>query len=121
MNITMLKSKIHWAAVTGIDVSYEGSIVIDPELMEEVGMRRYEKVLVSNLNNGNRFETYAIAGERGSRAIKLNGAAARLGHVGDRLTIFTFVTLSESDAAKFTPKIIQLDENNAVLRRSYAE
>jgi aspartate 1-decarboxylase len=119
VNVTMLKSKIHQATVTGLDVSYEGSIVIDPALMEEVGIRRYEKVLVANLNNGERFETYAIEGKRGDRAVKLNGATARLGHVGDRLTIFAFVTMPESEAATLAPKIIQLDENNAVLRRSY--
>jgi aspartate 1-decarboxylase len=116
----MLKSKIHWATVTGLDVGYEGSIVIDPVLMDEVGIRRFEKVLVANLNNGERFETYAIEGKRGDRAIKLNGATARLGQIGDRVTIFAFVSMPESEAAAFTPRIIQLHENNTVLRRSYA-
>jgi aspartate 1-decarboxylase len=120
MNVTILKSKIHRAVVNGVDVGYEGSIVIDPMLMDEVGLHRYEKVLVANLNNGERFETYVIEGERGDRAIKLNGATARLGQVGDRLTVFAFVALPESEAATFAPKIVQLDENNSVVRRSFA-
>ena len=121
MNITILKSKIHRATVTGVDVSYEGSIVIDPVLMDEVGLRRYEKVLVANLNNGNRFETYVLQGERGDGHVKLNGATARLGQIGDRLTIFAFVAVPESDAAAFTPRIVQLDKNNAIVRRSFAQ
>ena len=121
MNITILKSKIHRAVVTGVDVGYEGSIVIDPTLMDEVGLLRYEKVLVANLNNGNRFETYVIEGEVGQANIKLNGATAHLGEVGDRLTIFAFAAIPQSDVLTFTPKIVQLDENNAVIRRSFAK
>lgn len=118
LNITILKSKIHRGAVTGLDASYEGSIVIDANLMEEVGLRRYEKVLVANLNSGARFETYAIEGEPG--AIQLNGAAALLGSASDRVTIFAFATMSESDAERFSPKIIQLDEKNQIVRKSFA-
>ena len=121
MQITVLKSKIHHARVTGVDTSYEGSIVVDTDLMEEVGLHRYEKVLVANLDNGNRFETYAIAGEPGSRAVMLNGAAAHLGRVGDRVIIFAFSQIPESELQSFTPKIIQLDENNHVVRRSFAK
>ena len=121
MNIIMMKSKIHRAAVTGKDVGYEGSIVIDPVLMDEVGLRRYEKVLVADMNNGNRFETYAIEGERGSGDIKLNGATALLGEIGDRLTIFAFAAMSEEEAARFEPKIVQLDKSNEVIRRSFAK
>jgi aspartate 1-decarboxylase len=121
MNITILKSKIHRAAVTGVDVGYEGSIVVDPVLMDEVGLRSYEKVLVANLNNGERFETYVIEGQRGDSEIKLNGATARLGEIGDRLTIFAFVAMPESDAVAFTPRIVQLDENNGIIRRSFAK
>ena len=115
----MLKSKIHRAAVTGVDVGYEGSIVIDPVLMHEVGLRRYEKVLVANLNNGNRFETYAIEGERGKGDIKLNGATAHLGEIGDRLTIFAFAAIHESAVAEWSPRIILLDKENAVVQRSF--
>ena len=121
MNVTILKSKIHRAAVTGVDVGYEGSIVIDPILMDEVGLRRYEKVLVANLNNGNRFETYVIKGDHGGGDIKLNGATARLGAIGDRVTIFAFAVLPEADAPGFEPRIIQLDKSNAVVRRSFAK
>lgn len=120
MNITILKSKIHRGTVTGLDASYEGSIVIDPDLMEVVGLRRYEKVLVSNLNNGSRFETYAIEGERGSGAIQLNGAAALLGSVNDRIIIFAFATMPESEVERFSPRIIQLDEKNQIVRKSFA-
>jgi aspartate 1-decarboxylase len=120
MNITLLKSKIHQATVTGIDVGYEGSIVVDAELMDEVGFRPYEKVLVANFNTGDRFETYVISGQRGSGEIQLNGATARLGQTGDRIIIFSFASVSESEAEMFSPKIIQLDENNRVVRRSFA-
>lgn len=121
MNITVLKSKIHQATVTGVDERYEGSIVIDAELMDEVGLRPYEKVLVANLNTGDRFETYAIEGERGSGAVELNGATARLGQVRDRLTIFAFATVPEAAATTVEPRIMQLDEKNHVVRRSFAK
>lgn len=121
MHITLLKSKIHRAAVTAVDMSYEGSIVIDPLVMDEVGLRRYEKVLVANLSNGNRFETYAIEGKPGDGQLMLNGATAHLGKPGDRLTIFAFATLSEDDAATFSPKIVLMDKHNAIVRRSYAK
>lgn len=121
MNVTILKSKIHQATVTGLEAGYEGSIVIDSQLMEEVGLRRYEKVLVANLNTGDRFETYVIEGEPGSAAIELNGATARLGQVRDRLTIFAFATVPESAVSTVEPKIVQLDEKNQVVRRSFAK
>jgi len=121
MNVTILKSKIHRAAVTGVDVGYEGSIVIDSILMDEVGLRRFEKVLVANLNNGNRFETYVIEGDPGAGDIKLNGATARLGEIGDRLTIFAFAVVPEAEATGFEPRIVQLDKRNAVIRRSFAK
>ncbi len=119
MNVSILKSKIHQARVTGVDMSYEGSIVIDPALMDEVGLLPYERVLVANLNTGDRFETYVIAGKRGSFAIELNGATARLGQVGDRVVVFSFATVPEKSVRDFPPKIIQLDEQNQVVRRSF--
>lgn len=121
MEITVLKSKIHRATITGVDAGYEGSIVIDSELMDEVGLHRYEKVLVANLDTGDRFETYVIEGERGSGTVQLNGAAARRGQVNDRIIVFAFATVPESAAETFSPRIIQLDEKNAVVRRSFAE
>jgi aspartate 1-decarboxylase len=98
MELLLLKSKIHQATVTGIDMHYEGSIVVDSALMEEVGLTRREKVLVANMNTGDRFETYAIPGPPCSGRIELNGATARLGHVGDRVIIFSFATYTEAEA-----------------------
>ena len=121
MNIVLLKSKIHHAIVTGVDMGYEGSIVIDADLLDEVNLRPYEKVLVANLTTGSRFETYCIEGERGAGRVELNGAAARLGQVGDRITIFAFATVSETEAKNSSPRIIKLDEENRVVLRSYSE
>jgi aspartate 1-decarboxylase len=121
MDVSILKSKIHRGVVTGVDMSYEGSIVIDTALMEEVGLLAYEKVLVANIATGDRFETYVIPGEMGSGTIALNGATARLGQVGDRVIIFAFATVPETDASAFSPRIVQLDENNRVIRRNFAE
>ncbi|MBP2681676.1 MAG: panD [Candidatus Krumholzibacteriota bacterium] len=120
MNITMLKCKIHNAVVTGTDTRYEGSIVIDEALMEDVGLHVWEKVLVANVNTGDRFETYAIKGVRGSGEIQLNGATARLGQVGDRVIIFAFVSIPEREAGTFSPKIVTLDEKNRVVKRTFA-
>jgi aspartate 1-decarboxylase len=116
----MLKSKLHNGVVTGTNNHYEGSIVVDEGLMEEVGLIPFEKVLVANNNNGNRFETYVIKGPRGSGSIELNGATALLGKVGDRVIIFAFTSLSQSEAGEFSPKIVLLDEKNQVVRRSFA-
>lgn len=121
MDVILLKSKIHQAAVTGVDMNYEGSIVVDSALMEEVRLYPYEKVLVANIATGDRFETYVIPGEAGSGSIALNGATARLGQVGDRVIIFAFVTIPESEASAFSPRIVQLDENNRVIRRNFAD
>ena len=115
MLVHLLKSKIHRAAVTAANLDYEGSLTIDPELMEKVGMLPYERILCSNMANAARFETYAISGRRGSREIVLNGAAAHLGKPGDRLTIMSFTEM-ESDKAKFWhPHVIVLGEKNAIV------
>jgi len=119
MDLFLLKSKIHQATVTGFDMEYEGSIVVDAALMEEVGLVSYEKVLVANMATGARFETYAIPGPAGSGRVELNGATARLGQTGDRVIIFAFARIPESEARSFTPKIVQLDESNRVIRRSF--
>jgi aspartate 1-decarboxylase len=121
MDVFLLKSKIHQAAVTGVNMDYEGSIVVDAALMEEVRLYPNEKVLVANIATGDRFETYVIPGEAGSRSIELNGATARLGQTGDRVIIFAFAKIAESEASVFSPRIVQLDENNRVIRRNFAD
>ena len=98
MQIHLLKSKIHRACVTGASVDYEGSLAIDADLMDRVGLYPYERILCGNMANGERFETYAIPGKRGSGAIVLNGATARLGKAGDRLTIMSFTEVDERRA-----------------------
>jgi len=115
MQIQLLKSKIHRAAVTDANVNYEGSITIDRELMDRVTMRPYERVLCGNLANGERFETYAIPGEAGSGAIILNGATAHLGKVGDRLTIMSFATVEDAEATDWKPNVIVLGEKNGII------
>jgi aspartate 1-decarboxylase len=108
----MLKSKIHRAKVTASELEYEGSITIDRDLLAIVKIRPYEKVLVANLANGKRFETYAIPAPAGSGTVCLNGATAHRGSVGDRITIFAFAALPEAQADAHRPLIIVLDENN---------
>ncbi|PYJ23947.1 MAG: aspartate 1-decarboxylase [Verrucomicrobia bacterium] len=116
MQITLLKSKIHRAVVTGASLDYEGSLTVSADLAELVGLLPYEKILVSNLNNGERFETYAIYGEARRGIIELNGATAHLGKIGDRLTIMSFARYSMQEAALHTPRIAVLTEKNEVLR-----
>jgi aspartate 1-decarboxylase len=108
----MLKAKIHMATVTESNLEYEGSITIDEQLLREAGILPYELVMVSNLNNGERFETYAIPGERGSGKICLNGPTARKGVVGDRVIIFCYGYFDESEVTDFRPKILRLSANN---------
>lgn len=115
MQIHILKSKIHRAVVTGASLNYEGSLTIDLNLMEKVGLLPYERVLCSNLANGNRFETYLIAGERGSGDIVLNGATAHLGKVGDLLTIMSFTCVEEREAQKWEPRVIVLGAKNTII------
>jgi len=115
MQIHLLKSKIHRAGVTAANVDYEGSLTIDQDLMEKAGLCPYERILCGNIANGERFETYAIPGERGSGAIVLNGATARLGKVGDRLTIMSFTEVDERRAKTWKPRVIVLGRKNAVV------
>lgn len=119
MRLEMLKSKLHQACITHADVNYEGSLGIDTELMESVGMVPYEKVLVSNINNGSRLETYAIPEPFGSRRVVLNGAAARLGAVGDRIIIMAFAHVEESVVrdGRHRPRVVRLDEKNEPVYR----
>ncbi|SRR6266567_4031781 len=116
MQLTLLKSKIHRAVVTGASLDYEGSLTVSADLAELVGLVPYEKILVSNLNNGERFETYAIYGEARRGIIELNGATAHLGKIGDRLTIMSFARYGMEDAALHAPRIAVLSERNEVLR-----
>lgn len=115
MRIQLLKSKIHRAAVTGASLDYEGSLTIDETLMERVGIVPFERILCSNLANGQRFETYAIAGGRGTGTIELNGAVAHLGKIGDRLTIMAFADVDPAAAAEWKPRVVVLGERNAVV------
>jgi|TARA_B100001971_G_C17713431_1_gene297607 aspartate 1-decarboxylase len=115
MTLQLLKSKIHRASVTDANVNYEGSLTIDRALMDTVGMYPYERVLCGNLTNGERFETYAIAGEASSGAIILNGATAHLGKQGDRLTIMSFASADDAETAGWKPNVIVLDENNTII------
>ena len=111
----LLKSKIHRAQVTAANVNYEGSLTIDLDFMEKVGLLPYERILCSNLANGQRFETYVIPAERGSGAIVLNGATAHLGKVGDRLTIMSYTLVDEYQAKHWQPRVIVLNEKNAIV------
>lgn len=115
MLVHLLKSKIHRARITGGNVSYEGSLTIAMDLMEKVGLYPFERILCSNMANGQRFETYTIPGPAGSGVIVLNGAAALLGQAGDRLTIMSFTEVEESAARGWEPKVIVLGENNAIV------
>ncbi|MST94435.1 MAG: aspartate 1-decarboxylase [Pedosphaera sp.] len=117
MQIHLLKSKIHRAQVTAASLNYEGSLTIALDLMEAAGFVPYERVLCSNLANGERFETYLIPGERGSGAIVLNGATAHLGQVGDRLTIMSYTFADEAAAKNWQPRVIVLGEKNAVINQ----
>jgi len=112
----ILRAKIHMATVTESNLAYEGSITIDEELLKETGILPYEQVMVSNLNNGERFETYAIPGKAGSREICLNGPTARKGVAGDRVIIFSYGYFEPSDLRDFSPKIIRLDTDNRIIR-----
>ena len=116
MQFTLLKSKIHRAAVTGASVDYEGSLTISSDLAELVGLLEFEKILVGNLTNGERFETYAIYGEPQRGVIELNGATSHLGKIGDRITIMSFARYTPEEAAVHQPRIVVLDENNKIVR-----
>ena len=104
MKLTLLKSKLHRIKVTEANLDYEGSLTLDPDDMEAVGIVQYEKILCADVENGNRFETYAISGKRGSHVCCLNGAAAHQGKVGDRLIVMAFAQMDEAEAAGFAPR-----------------
>src|SRR5437870_1384666 len=116
MQLTLLKSKIHRATVTGASLDYEGSLTISDDLAELVGLVPYEKILVGNLSNGERFETYAIYGKAQRGIIELNGATAHLGKIGDRITIMSFTRYAPEVATVHHPRILVLNERNEIVR-----
>ncbi len=113
----VLLSKIHQATVTHCDLDYVGSITIDADLLRATGMRPSECVLIADINNGNRFETYIFEGEAGSGVIGLNGAAARLAQVGDQLIICSFGLMDESELDNHQPRVVVCDKHNGIQRR----
>ena len=116
MQRTVLKSKIHRARVTNVLIDYEGSIEIDESLMDEVNIATYEQVHVFNINNGHRFITYVIPGIKGDRAISINGAAARLAQINDRIIIVAYAIIS-MDQEIIMPKVLVLDEKNQAINK----
>jgi aspartate 1-decarboxylase len=108
----MLRSKIHRATVTDANLEYEGSLTVDPLLLEAAGILPYEQVSVSNLNNGERFETYVIPGKRGAGEMVLNGPTARKGLKGDKVIVFCYEHFNEEELKFFKPRIVLVDENN---------
>lgn len=121
MEITLLKAKIHRAVVTQADLDYVGSVTIDTRLLRESGICEYEKVQIVDINNGNRFETYTIAGEEGSGIICLNGAAAKCVSVGDKVIIMAYANMTPEEAAAHKPTVLFVDENNTIVRKANYE
>lgn len=110
----MLRSKIHRATVTGADIDYEGSLTLDQNLIDAAGMLPYEQIMVSNVQNGERFETYVIPGPRGSGIVCLNGPTARKAMIGDQVIIFCYEYYSQEELADYKPTIVKVDEKNRV-------
>ena len=117
MFLKMLRAKIHRATVTRADIDYVGSIAIDPDLYEAAGILPYEEVLVADLNNGQRFETYVIPGQRGTGEICVNGAAARLVFEGDKIIIMAFAFLNPEQAKAVQPNVLLVDDSNRAVRK----
>ncbi|USD38502.1 aspartate 1-decarboxylase [Ferrimonas sp. SCSIO 43195] len=114
MKTEMLKGKLHQARVTHAELEYEGSCAIDRDFLEAAGILEYEKIELYNVDNGERFATYAIEAERGSRIISVNGAAAHKASPGDRLIICAYVQMEHQQAASHKPRLVYLDQNNAI-------
>ncbi len=114
MNRIMLRAKLHRVTVTQCDLNYEGSCGIDENLLETADIREFEKIEIYNVNNGQRFSTYAIRGQRGSGEISLNGAAARLAHLGDLLIICTYAPMDAHEATAYTPKVVFVNGKNEI-------
>ena len=121
MNITLLKAKIHRAVVTQADLDYVGSVTIDTRLLEESGIMEYEKVQIVDIDNGNRFETYTIAGEKGSGIICLNGAAAKCVNVGDKVIIMAYCDMTPDEAKEHKPTVLFVNEKNEIVKKANYE
>ena len=115
MRRTMLKSKIHRATVTGSDLNYVGSITVDADLLEAADMLEHELVHVLDIDNGARFETYTIAGARGSGEVTINGAAARLVHSGDKVIVVSYASYDEAELERYEPKVVHVGDENEIV------
>ena len=115
LKVWMLKSKIHRAKITGKNLDYEGSLTIDSEYMKKANMLPYERVEVYNISNGARFSTYLIPGEPGKGEVVLNGAASRLGEIGDQVIIASYALMDEEEAKNHRPQILRFDENGKII------
>jgi aspartate 1-decarboxylase len=113
----MLRAKIHMATITESNIAYEGSITIDEAILRDAGMLPYEQVMISNVNNGERFETYIIPGKKDSGEICLNGPTARKGVVGDKVIIFCYGYFEESEIQDFKPRIVHVNAKNRIVRK----
>ena len=111
----MLKSKVHRATVTGSDLHYVGSITLDPDLLEAADILEHEMVHVLDIDNGARFETYTISGERGSGEVTINGAAARLVHTGDTIIVVSYAEYEEAEAASHEARVVHVDKSNGIV------
>jgi aspartate 1-decarboxylase len=120
MRLSAFKSKIHRATVTEANLNYEGSVTLDADLMDAANILPHEQVQVLNVNNGERFDTYAIRGPRGSGMVCLNGPAARLAQVGDMVIILTYAWMEREELERHTPKVVLVDERNRPLRTEAA-
>lgn len=121
MLLNMLKGKIHRATVIQADLDYVGSITIDQTLLENSGINEYEMVQIVDINNGNRFETYTIAGEKDSGLICLNGAAAREVQVGDKIIIMAYALMDKGEVKKHSPNVVFVDDENKIIRKTNYE
>lgn len=121
MKVTMLKGKIHRAKIIQAELDYVGSITVDMDLLDAAGILEYEKVQIVDVENGSRFETYTIAGERGSGLICLNGAAARCVQVNDRIILMAYCEMDSEEAKEHKPKVVFVDDNNKISRLSRYE
>ncbi|NLW65174.1 MAG: aspartate 1-decarboxylase [Clostridiales bacterium] len=121
MKLEMLKGKIHRAKVSQAELDYVGSITVDSELLDAAGILEYEKVQVVDINNGSRFETYTISGERGSGMICLNGAAARCVSENDKIIIMSYALMTPEEASSHRPNVVFVDENNKIMQIAHYE
>ena len=120
MRRRMLKSKIHRATVTDANLHYVGSITVDPELLEAADILEHEQVAVVDIDNGARFETYTIAGARGSGEVRVNGAAARLVHTGDKVIVVSYAEYEEAELEEHEPVVVHVDADNAIFTVDHA-